>query len=352
MSDVSYFSGQGKVFLATRLPGGAINGGFKFLGDCDALTINASQKHDDIEESMSGNRLVAAHIPIGSTLSLKINALQWTSNNLSLATYGSYSGVVPGGTVTNEIQKGYNDSLMPLGQPQVSAVVGKLAGVTGTLASIAVLTPGSGYTPGLLALTLAGSPGTGATGYAYVGADGTLKGAFVTAAGSGYVSPTATVTTPGSGTGATFQVNMGAASLVLDTDYTVNPATGSINVLAASKLVPPQPTQSQAGTTQTVTPVSTTWNYTYGSYTGRVDGFTSTVSEVALRFEGLNMADGGNPVIVTAYRCTLDIAKTLALIEAKHGTLEFGGMLLPDTTLGIGAGPSAGLSQWFNIVKV
>jgi hypothetical protein len=64
------------------------------------------------------------------------------------------------------------------------------------------------------------------------------------------------------------------------------------------------------------------------------------------------MADGGNPVIVTMYRVSLEIAKTLALIEAKHGTLEIGGMLLPDETLGVGAGAPAGLSQWFNVIKV
>lgn len=347
--DIAYYTGQGKVYLATRIAGGAISSGFTYVGDCDSLVISQNQKFDDIEESTSGNRLVAAHIPVGTSLSTKMNCLQWSSANLQAAVYGAYSGAVPAGSVSNELQNGYNNSLLPLANPQVSSVVGKLSGVTGTIQSIAVLTGGTGYTPGIISLTLAGSPGTGATAKAYVNAAGVIQSAFVVTAGSGYVAPTATAAT---GTGATFQVNMGAASLTLNTDYTVNPATGSINVLPGSKLIPPQPTSAQATAANTVTAIGTSWNYSYAGYVGRIDAFTQTSLEVALRFEGLNIADGGNPVIVSMYRNSLNLAKTLSLIEAKHGTLELDGMLLPDASYGAGMGLAGSLSQFYNAVKV
>ncbi len=342
MTDLAYFVGQGKVYLAPRITGGAVSGGLRYLGDCESLQISTTQKFDDIEESVSGNRIVAAHIPIGTTMALKLNALQWSAKNLEAALYGTFGGAVAAGTVTAEIQAAYNNCMALLANPGVSAVVGKLAGLTGAIASVAVTAGGTGYTPGLNALTFSGSPGTGATGWAYANAAGILQSAFVVAPGSGYVAPTCTCAT---GTGATFQVNMGAASLVLNTDYTVDVASGAVTFLPGSLLVPAQPTTAQAGAVA-VTPISSTWAYSYAAYTGRIEAVTKTQSEVSLVFVGLNVADSGNPVLVRVLRCSLDIAKTLDLIAAKHGNLEIGGMLLPDTS------QPAGLSQYYNITKV
>ena len=87
-TDVSYFMGQGKVYLAPRVAGGAIAGGYNYVGDCDIAQITANQKFDDIEESVTGNRLVSAHIPIGLSFAVKLNCLQWSIANLAKTTYG------------------------------------------------------------------------------------------------------------------------------------------------------------------------------------------------------------------------------------------------------------------------
>ena len=56
-----YFAGQGKVFVAPRQKGGAINGGWTELGDTSRLEITTAQTFQDIYESCSGTRSIVAH---------------------------------------------------------------------------------------------------------------------------------------------------------------------------------------------------------------------------------------------------------------------------------------------------
>lgn len=253
-TDVTYYVGQGTVFMAPRVSGGAVSGGFLALGDCDHLSIEVNQKFDDIEESQSGNRLVAAHVPVGATYSFKMNLLQWSRQNLAKFLYGTDGGAVALGTVTGEAVKAYASSMTPLANPGVSAVV----------------------------------------------------------------------------------VHNGAASLVEGTDYTVDAANGTLTWLPGSTVV-----------TSVASPVSLTVDYSYAAYSGKVEAVTATMPEIAIRFNGLNTANGGSPVIVTLHRAAINLAKTLDLLNNKHGSLEVDGMLLPDTTI-----TTTGLSQFYNLIKV
>jgi hypothetical protein len=340
MSDLSYFMGQGVVSLAPRLPGGAICGPFVDQGDVDALTVSQTQKHDDIEESRSGNRIQSAHIPISTSLALKMNALQWSAANIAEATYGSYTSS-SGGTVTAEAQQAYGGGRMYLANLNVSAVSATLAGATGTINNVVVTAGGTGFTASsLLDCTISGAPGTGATAKALTNAAGAVVAVYVTAAGSGYVSPTASVS---GGSGATFVVNMGAATLAATTDYVVSPTTGAVAITSTSTKVPTQTVATPLGYTKGA---ATLWAYTYAAYTGKIEALMTTVAEYAVRFDGINVADGGSQVVLNLHRVSLDLAKVLAFIEAKHGNLEIGGMLLPDTA------QPAGTSMFYNLIKV
>lgn len=253
-TDITYYVGQGSVFMAPRTSGGAINGGFVPLGDCDHLSIEVNQKFDDIEESQSGNRLVAAHVPTGATYSFKMNLLQWSRQNLAKFLYGADGGAVTGGTVTGEAISAYPGTMIPLANPGVSSVV----------------------------------------------------------------------------------VHKAGTSLVAGTDYTVDGPNGTLTFLT--------------GSTQVTGPGATalTVDYTYAGYAGKIQAVTQTMPEICIRLNGMNTANGASPVIVTLNRCAINLAKSLSLLDSKHGVLEVDGMLLPDSTVAAGSG----ISQFYSVLKV
>ncbi len=121
-ADNTYLLSQGKVYVATREANGAQDGGLIWIGDCDKLEITTSQKFDDIEESYTGQRLVAAHVPIGTTMGFKINALYLSAANIARAYYGTYGGAVTGSTVTGEEVTLYNGARTVFEHPGISAV--------------------------------------------------------------------------------------------------------------------------------------------------------------------------------------------------------------------------------------
>lgn len=82
------------------------------------------------------------------------------------------------------------------------------------LTALSVATQGAGYTPGNHALTFTGGGGSGAAGFATVksidsGGNTGVSSVTLTAGGTAYTSaPVVTITSPGTGTGATFTVTM------------------------------------------------------------------------------------------------------------------------------------------------
>jgi hypothetical protein len=351
-NDQSYGLFQGTVFLQRRTLNGAALGGFIAVGDADKMEISISQKFDDIEESQSGLRLTSAHIPVGTTLNAKLNLLNINKSNFAGALWGTDTGAVAGGTVTAELATAYNGSYVPLANPGASAATVKLAGLAGTIASINVTAGGSGYAANtVFALTITGTGGSGATANAITNSAGVITGAYVTAAGTGYPAgtTTVTVTTPGAGTGATLNPNQGATALVAGTDYTLDAANGGVQLLAASLLVPSFSNPlgvAPAGSGGT----GLTSAYTYAGYTGKVEAFTTGIQYYTMRLNGLNIANGNQPVIVNAYQLALNMTKMIDFIGNKHINLELDGMLLQDTSK---AAPTvtAPYSQFINIVK-
>lgn len=117
-----YFAGQGKVFVAPRAKGGAINGGWTELGDTSRLEVTTSQTYQDIYESCSGNRSIVAHYVTQTDWAFAVDAMSFSKENLARAFYGSASAVV-GGTVTDEAVTAYAlNQIIPLKHPGVSAV--------------------------------------------------------------------------------------------------------------------------------------------------------------------------------------------------------------------------------------
>lgn len=101
---------------------------------------------------------------------------------------------------------------------------------------------------------------------------------------------------------------------VLDTDYRLNAAAGSIEVIAGAGI-----------TTDDVLHIS----YKYGAQE-LVDAMDAAATEKYMRFEGLNTADGNNPVVVEVFRFLADPLRELALIGDGIGQFVLEGNILAD----------------------
>ena len=128
--------------------------------------------------------------------------------------------------------------------------------------------------------------------------------------------------------------NVVVSGAVLGTDYTLNAASGTLNVLASSTTIPDG------------TPLTTTVTYDYAAYNGIVEAFTVPQKYFSLYFEGINVSQGGQPVKINVWQWTPDPVKVLNLIDKKHVNLEIEGKMLKDETI-----TTEGLSKYYKLQK-
>lgn len=115
----------------------------------------------------------------------------------------------------------------------------------------------------------------------------------------------------------TVVVKKGATSLTDGTDYTVNPEVGSINILTTA--------------TGCVDADALTVSYKYDAQE-TIDAFTAPDTDVWVRFEGMNTADGNKAVVVDIFRFSANPLKELVLINDKLGTITLEGSAMTDLT--------------------
>lgn len=116
-----------------------------------------------------------------------------------------------------------------------------------------------------------------------------------------------------------------AITYQLNKNYTVNTETGSIYILTDAA-------QTAASATANITAADVlTVAYTYAAQTS-TSAFKNAQPEFKLRFEGLNTADGNNPVVITIPRFTPDPLKDLSIIDDKLQSFECSGAALMDTS--------------------
>jgi hypothetical protein len=125
-------------------------------------------------------------------------------------------------------------------------------------------------------------------------------------------------------------VTKGVTPLVAGVDYTLDAKNGTITLISSTNL-------GGAG------PWTLDVDYTYAAYE-KVETNTQTISEYAFRFEGINLATKKS-VIAKLHRVSLNMAETLSLIGNEVATFTMSGMMLADSTAGVGE------SQYMTIVK-
>lgn len=117
---------------------------------------------------------------------------------------------------------------------------------------------------------------------------------------------------------------------VLDTDYEVNLETGSIKVLSTGAITDLQ---------------NVFFDYTHAGYDQIEAIISSAAPERWLRFEGLNTADGDNPVVIDVYKASIQPLAELALINEELAEMAVEASALSDPSRASG-------SQYFTIRQI
>lgn len=231
-----YFSGQGKLFVATLVNG--IPGQFRWLGNVPDFKPSFDTSKIEHKESYSGQRLLDKVITTENKAKVTAELEDWSKENLALAVRGAVNAVAAG-TVTT-------------GAPETSPA-------------------------GLVA-----------------GSIWALKHQKVSAV---VIKDSA------------------ATPVTVDTaDYVVDPDFGTVTIIDVTGYTLPF-----------------TASYSYGAV-DNIAFFTQPIQEVALRFEGVNTADGNKKVLAEIYRVALDPTKDLGLITNDLGKFSLEGNALVDPT--------------------
>lgn len=128
-----------------------------------------------------------------------------------------------------------------------------------------------------------------------------------------------------------------ATPVVLDEQYYALPADGAYGEVQILSLPLPAPTQ----------PFKAAYGY---AATKQVGMFTAPQPTVALRYKGINLAEGGAPVIVELYKVATDPLQELALISDGNSVagMQISGGILLDTSR-----PATGdLGQFGRIIQL
>ncbi|SFM67254.1 hypothetical protein [Nitrosomonas communis] len=96
-----YFSGQGKVFIASRAADG-FPAAMRFVGNVPDLKINLETEKLEHKESSSGQRLTDLSLITAKKTSVEFSLEEFSTDNLALALYGTKS-TITGSTVTAEV---------------------------------------------------------------------------------------------------------------------------------------------------------------------------------------------------------------------------------------------------------
>lgn len=315
-----YYSGQGVVMVARR---DSVTGkplGFRPVGNCPELKISFDVTTLEHKESTTGARATDLRLITENKCNLDFTLENFLSKNLADAIRGSYTEKAAA-TVTGEAVKGYPGLVTSLANISVSAAAIKQASTS---------------------LTAYVNDST-AWDYRLNAEAGSFKlndGALVGFAAVGEVITAITV-------GATTSLAIASSALVVGQYVFVGGLTGVDAALVNGKrakvltntgtavtidIVTTGKTITATGTPRAVGEgVALTADYTYAAQY-QVEALTEGGVELALRFEGLNTANGNAPVIVEVFRFLVDPTQELSLIGDGVQSFAQAGSVLADTT--------------------
>jgi len=335
-----YFSGQGVVMVGDRDSTTGKPKGLVPVGNVSALKLGLATTVIEHKESQSGNRAIDLRLVTELKSSMSMTVENFSASGLANALAGTWAQNV-GSSVVGEASKLYLGKVMAMANIKVSAVtVKRNTGTPQALTAYVNTTTAYDY----LLNTDAGSVKFN---------DGTVLACDKMTTGSDVTAPTTVTVAATAGAGTTFGwasavpadiVTLGVGGRLITSGLAgadaalVNNISGVITAIdtgAKTVKVAIDTYGSPAKVITIGTPKlaydgqATTFDYTYATQ-NRIDAMTAVSTEKYLRFEGLNTADGGNPVIVEVYRFLVDPLKELALIGEGIGPFVLDGNTLAD----------------------
>lgn len=333
-----YYSGQGVLLIGKRTSLGKPQGLIP-VGNVSNLKIAIAQSNLEHKESQSGQRLIDLRLTTETNGSVAAVLESINSVNLKLSLRADRTDKLAG-TVSTENIAGYLGAVSPLKYAKVTITNVKRAAQALTAwvndqttwdykvnTDAGSLLFNDGSVIGVDKLTTGGADPT-----AFAVGNPTT----VTVAVPSYVAVGDKFMLTGAAGADAALVNSKAFE-ILSLIGPVGAATGiTINVDTTGKTI------TVAGAELTFfdgQPL--TCDYTFAGQK-IIDALTqpSNASERWLRFEGLNTADGNNPVVIDIFRVQLDAAKELDLISDALQSLTLEGSLLYDSLQATG-------SKWF-----
>lgn len=106
MSNETYFSLQGEVWLADRDPVTGLAKKTRWMFNAPKLEIALSAETDDVVESFSGNRLLDDQLDKGKSAKVSMTLHGWSLANLALGLYGNIAKINTGAVVDEVLPAG------------------------------------------------------------------------------------------------------------------------------------------------------------------------------------------------------------------------------------------------------
>lgn len=309
-----YYSGQGVVLVGDRSAGGKATN-LVPVGNVSALSINVETSVLEHKEAQTGARGIDLRLTTETNASLSMTMENFIADNLRIALRGDITEEAAGSVTGEDIGATIPGGVAPLERIKVSSVVIDNAAASPLTVYVDDATPydykvnedagsiqlNDGSVQPFDAIADSGTPVTGITQAAQ---------AVVSVANTASVGDYIVITGMGGADAA--EVNGIAFEIVAATAADV--------------------TIDYDSTAKTLTPGSTVAWFSYESFTADysyeaqnlVDALVNSAEEKYLRFEGLNTADGNNPVVIEVFKFSVDPLQELALIgdEVQQFVLE------------------------------
>lgn len=321
-----YYSGQGVVMLARRDASGNPKG-FEALGNCPAAQITIETTNTEHKESQSGQRATDLRLVTDTQAAIALTLENYAADVLARALRGDHTAVAAG-TVSSEGVTLFNGKILPFARKRVSAVT-LSRGAQALTPYVDDATPWdyklNGDAGSVLindgSVTAIDKLTTGGTAPSAISVGATTSITVANSAAVGdYVSFTGF-------TGADAALINGKRHKILTASSTA--ITIDLNTTGKTITVG-TPLSAFDG-------VALTAAYTFAAQ-NQVDALTQGQIEYFLRFEGLNTADGNNPVILEAFRVVFDPTQAKDLINDENpAQFVLNGSILSDSTRSSGS---------------
>jgi len=318
-----YYSGQGVVLIGERDAAGNPKN-LVPVGNVSALSIAIATSVLEHKESQTGSRGIDLRLTTETNCNLTMTMENFISANLDIALRGSTTKEVAG-TVTGEVlNHPIPGAVLPLDKINVAAVViDNPAGTPLVLytndstpwdyklnANSGSIQLNDGVAQLMSAMATGGTPLTAVS--AATQAVVTVNNVTLGASAGDYVTFTLVTGTDAADlNGKWFRV-VSATTTTVTIDYNSTAKTF---------------TYTTAVMTSSHKTLSADYTYTAQNL---VDALTEGATERYLRFEGLNTADGNNPVVVEVFKFSTDPLQQLALIGDEVQQFELAGNVLAD----------------------